>query len=103
MRKVKAIIYGKKDCHLCEDRQSNIERFPPVYEKKTGGKIEFEIEKCDISTVDGLVRFCMEERTNSDIPVVVLEEEGKTLKVYHGPTQIVSSRLLLETLVPITQ
>ena len=97
--KIKAIVFGKKGCSLCDNRKQNLEKFPAVWKKSTGEDMEIEQVYHDIGTIDGLVSFCSEDRTNSDIPVVVLEDsKGKTLKVYHGPTDIISSRNLLEVM-----
>ncbi len=99
--KIRAVIFGKKNCSLCENRKTNLERFPQIFYKQTGQELQMEIQYWDIGTVEGLVRFCLEERTNSDIPIVILEDDkGKTFKIYNGPSDLVSSKNLLEILAP---
>jgi hypothetical protein len=95
--KAKAIVYGRAGCYLCENRKQVLEKFPSFFKKSTGQEIEFQFVTHDVGTVDGLVEFCSETRTTADIPVVVLEDDkGETLKVYHGPNGIVSSKDLME-------
>jgi hypothetical protein len=97
MTKARAIVYGRKGCHLCDNRKQVLEKFPAYFKKSTGQDINIQTVPVDVGTVDGLVQFCAEERTNADIPVVVLEDDqGQTLKVYHGPTGVVSSRDLMD-------
>ena len=97
--KIKATVFGKKGCGLCDNRKQNLDKFPAFFKKSTGKDLEIEQVYHDIGTVDGLVTFCGEDRTNSDIPVVVLENnKGEAIRVYHGPTDVISSRNLLEAL-----
>ena len=99
--KIKATIYGKKGCHLCENRKMNLEKFPAAFKKASGEDLHVEFVYWDIGTVDGLVRFCAEDRSNSDIPVVVLEDEkGKAIRVFSGPTDLISTKILMDLFLP---
>lgn len=95
--KVKAIVYGKEGCTLCENRVQNLKSFQKTFEKKTGKTLETEITYHDIKTVDGLTALCLDERTNCDIPIVILtDESGKLIHKFEGPSQPISSKRLME-------
>lgn len=95
--KLKAIVYGKKNCSLCENRKENLRRFPAAFKKKTGKEVQLEIEYHDIKTVEGLVAFCQDDRFNSEIPVVILEDDkGRFLHAWQGPEDVLTSRRLAE-------
>ena len=99
--KVKAIVFGKKDCTYCDNRKEVLRKFPAVFKKKTGKDLEIELQYYDIKTVDGLVALCKEERTNADIPIVILEtENGETLGLWPGAKATLSSGDLMGIFQP---
>ena len=101
MMKIKAIVFGKKNCSYCDNRKEVLKKFPAVFKKRTGKELEIELEYHDIKTVDGLVALCKEERTNADIPIVILEDpKGETLGIWPGAKATLSSRELLDVLQP---
>jgi glutaredoxin len=57
------VLYGRPDCHLCDEARSGLERL------RAGGT-EFELEEVDIESDDGLLRRFLER-----IPVVELNGE----------------------------
>lgn len=97
--KIKAIVYGKKNCSLCDNRKDNLKRLPDRFKKAHNKDLEVEVEYWDVSTVEGMVHFCKEDRTTAEIPVVLIEDEkGGLIKAYHGPTDPVKPRELIEAL-----
>jgi glutaredoxin len=57
------VLYGRPDCHLCDEARSGLERL------RAGGTA-FELEEVDIESDDGLLRRFLER-----IPVVELNGE----------------------------
>lgn len=97
--KLKATVFGKKDCSLCDNRKENIRRFPALCKKQLDKEVEVDLIYHDIKTVEGLVAYCQETRSVSDIPIVILEDEkGQLLKIWNGPTDPVKPRDILDIL-----
>ena len=94
--KLTATVCGKKNCKYCDNRKEVLKKFPAIFKKKTGGDMDIDIVYYDIKTVDGLVALCREDRTNGDIPIVILENGSETLGVWAGAKQTLSSKDLLE-------
>ncbi len=96
MRRVKAVVYGKKNCSLCENRKETLKKFPNLAKKK-GLEIEISLDYRDVKTVEGLVSLCKDERTNSEIPIVILEDEkGTTLHIWNGPREAITTKDLVD-------
>lgn len=94
--KTRAIVYGKKNCGLCENRKESLRKFVALAKKK-GVTVEIDIDYRDVKTVDGLAAFCGEDRSNAEIPVVILEDEkSKTMKVWGGPREAITQNDLLQ-------